>query len=220
MGETVEDSGSGRGRGRRRPACGRPLLALAFDGSGVQARSSRKKTPSSGRLRQQHRRRGLRRYPQAGSGRGPWTVAIPQHALRPQGRRNHAADGPRARRQVTPEVAQEICLRTGSKALLAGSISRLGTNTWSASKRWVVTPATLWPRSKTKPPVKRSVLKALSGATSSLRAKLGESLASVQKFDVPIEATTSSLEALKAFSMGVTSAEGTSRGHSFLQAGH
>ncbi len=51
---------------------------------------------------------------------------------------------------------------------------------------------------------KEDAVKALSKAASSLRAKLGESLASVQKFDVPIEATTPSLEALKTFSMGVT----------------
>jgi len=51
---------------------------------------------------------------------------------------------------------------------------------------------------------KEDVLKALSRAATSLRAKLGESLPSVQKFDVPVEATTSSLEALKDYSMGVT----------------
>ena len=48
------------------------------------------------------------------------------------------------------------------------------------------------------------MLKALSKAAASLRGKLGESLASIQKFDVPVEATTPSLEALKAFSMGIT----------------
>jgi len=48
------------------------------------------------------------------------------------------------------------------------------------------------------------VLKALGKAATSLRAELGESLASVQKFDVPVEATTPSLEALKAYSMGIT----------------
>ena len=51
---------------------------------------------------------------------------------------------------------------------------------------------------------KEDVLKALSRASSSLRANLGESLPSVQKFEVPIEATTSSLEALKSYSMGLT----------------
>ena len=50
---------------------------------------------------------------------------------------------------------------------------------------------------------KEDVLKALSRASSSLRGRLGESLPSVQKFDVPIEATTSSLEARKSYSMGV-----------------
>jgi len=51
---------------------------------------------------------------------------------------------------------------------------------------------------------KEDAVKALGNVASSLRTKLGESLASVQKFDVPIEATTPSLEALKSFSMGVT----------------
>jgi tetratricopeptide (TPR) repeat protein len=51
---------------------------------------------------------------------------------------------------------------------------------------------------------KEGVLKALGTAATSLRARLGESLASVQKFDVPVEATTPSLEALKAYSMGIT----------------
>ena len=50
---------------------------------------------------------------------------------------------------------------------------------------------------------KEDVLKALSRATSSLRAQLGESLPSVQKFDAPVEATTASLDALKSYSMGL-----------------
>jgi len=57
---------------------------------------------------------------------------------------------------------------------------------------------------------KQDVLKALGNAAASLRTKLGESLASVQKFDVPVEATTPSLEALKAYSMGITT--GRSKG--------
>ena len=57
---------------------------------------------------------------------------------------------------------------------------------------------------------KQDVLKALGKAAASLRTKLGESLASVQKFDVPVEATTPSLEALKAYSMGITT--GRSKG--------
>jgi Flp pilus assembly protein TadD len=69
-------------------------------------------------------------------------------------------------------------------------------------------------------PGKGEVLKALDGAASHLRAKLGESLASVQKFSTPIEeATTSSLEALKAYSMGrrATSLKGDVGGLPFQQ---
>ena len=49
---------------------------------------------------------------------------------------------------------------------------------------------------------KEGVLKALSQAASGLREGLGESLQSIRKFDTPLEVTTSSLEALKAFSLG------------------
>ncbi|MFZ0637776.1 MAG: tetratricopeptide repeat protein, partial [Candidatus Acidiferrales bacterium] len=106
--------------------------------------------------------------------------------------------------RITRDVARELCVRTGSKAILLGSISNLG-------GQYVVgidavgcssgdTLATEQEEAATKP----DVLKALSKAAASLRGKLGESLASIQKFDIPVEATTTSLEALKAFSMGIT----------------
>jgi len=105
--------------------------------------------------------------------------------------------------RITRDVARELCVRTGSKAILLGSISNLG-------GQYVVgvdavgcstgdTLASEQEEAATKP----DVLKALSKVASGLRSQLGESLASVQKFDVPVEATTSSLEALKAFSMGI-----------------
>ena len=56
-------------------------------------------------------------------------------------------------------------------------------------------------REQVQAPSKENVLDALSRSATRLREKLGETLASVQKFDVPLEATTSSLEALKAYSM-------------------
>src|SRR6202040_56589 len=56
---------------------------------------------------------------------------------------------------------------------------------------------------------KQDVLKALGTAASALRGKLGESLATVEEFDVPVEATTPSLEALKAYSMGGSTARRT-----------
>jgi eukaryotic-like serine/threonine-protein kinase len=105
---------------------------------------------------------------------------------------------------VTREVAQEICLRTGSKALLAGSISRLGNQYMVGLEALNCGSGDSLAKEQAAASSKEDVVKVLGSVTSSLRTKLGESLASVQRFDVPIEATTPSLEALKTFSMGVT----------------
>ena len=106
--------------------------------------------------------------------------------------------------RVTREVAQEICLRTGSKAILAGSISRLGSQYVVGLEAVNCGNGDALAKEQAEASTKEDVVKALGNAASGLRTKLGESLASVQKFNVPIEATTSSLEALKTFSMGVT----------------
>src|SRR5271163_4995166 len=106
--------------------------------------------------------------------------------------------------RITRDVARELCIRTGSKAIVLGSISNLGSqyviglNTVGCSSGDTL--ATEQEQAATK----QDVLKALGTAASALRGKLGESLATVQKFDVPVEATTPSLEALKAYSMGIT----------------
>ncbi len=107
--------------------------------------------------------------------------------------------------RVTREFAQEICLRTGSKAILAGSISRLGSQYMVGLEAVNCGSGDTLAKEQAEASTKEDVVKALGIVASSLRTKLGESLASVQKFDVPIEATTPSLEALKTFSMGVTS---------------
>ncbi|HVS81321.1 MAG TPA: protein kinase [Pyrinomonadaceae bacterium] len=106
--------------------------------------------------------------------------------------------------RVTRDVAREICERQGLKAMLLGSISSLG------SSHYVVSLEAL--NSRTGDPIaqeqfeidgKEQVLKSLGQAASRLREKLGESLASIQKFDAPIEqVTTSSLDALKNYSRG------------------
>jgi len=106
--------------------------------------------------------------------------------------------------RVTREVAQEICLRTGSKALLVGSISRLGSQYMVGLQAVNGGNGDTLAKEQGEASSKEEVVKALGKVASRLRTKLGESLASVQKFNVPIEATTSSLEALKTFSMGVT----------------
>jgi serine/threonine protein kinase len=105
---------------------------------------------------------------------------------------------------VTADVAKELCLRTGSKAILAGSISSLGTQYVIGLEAVACSTGDTLAKEQAEAASKEGVLKALSTAATSLRGKLGESLASVQKFDVPVEATTPSLEALKAYSMGIT----------------
>jgi serine/threonine protein kinase/tetratricopeptide (TPR) repeat protein len=105
--------------------------------------------------------------------------------------------------RLTLEVAREVCQRTDSKAYVAGSIASLGTAYVLGLK--VVNCQTGDPLAQQQitAGAKEKVLNALGEAAAKLRGELGESLATVQKFDVPLqEATTSSLEALKAFSLG------------------
>ena len=104
---------------------------------------------------------------------------------------------------ITGEVGREVCLRTGSKALLGGTISGLGNHYLIDLTAMGCATGDSLANEQGEATSKDDVLKTLSRASSSLRTKLGESLPSVQKFDVPIEATTSSLEALKNYSVGV-----------------
>jgi len=105
--------------------------------------------------------------------------------------------------RITAEIGRELCLRTGSKALLGGTISTLGSHYLIDLNAVACSTGDTLANEQVEATGKEDVLKALSRASSSLRGRLGESLPSVQKFDVPIEATTSSLEALKSYSMGV-----------------
>ncbi len=104
--------------------------------------------------------------------------------------------------RVTGDVARELCLRTGSKALLSGAISSLGSHYLIDLSAVACNGGETLAKEQADATGKEDVLKALSRAASSLRKKMGESLSSVQKFDVPIAATTSSLEALKSYSVG------------------
>ena len=105
--------------------------------------------------------------------------------------------------RVTPQLAQEMCLRTGSKAFISGSVSKLGTKYLVGLEAVACNSGDSLGKEQEEAASKEDVLRALSRLGSQMRAKLGESLASIQKFDVPVEATTPSLEALKAFSMGI-----------------
>jgi tetratricopeptide (TPR) repeat protein len=106
--------------------------------------------------------------------------------------------------RVTRDVARELCVRTGSKAIMLGSISNLGGQYVIGIDAVGCSSGDTLATEQEEAASKQEVLKALSKAAASLRGKLGESLASVQKFDVPVEATTISLEALKSYSMGIT----------------
>jgi serine/threonine protein kinase len=106
--------------------------------------------------------------------------------------------------RITRDAARELCIRTGSKAIVLGSISNLGGQYVIGIDAVGCSNGDTLAKEQEEAASKQDVLKALSKAAASLREKFGESLASVQKFDVPVEATTPSLEALKAYSMGIT----------------
>jgi serine/threonine protein kinase/tetratricopeptide (TPR) repeat protein len=102
--------------------------------------------------------------------------------------------------RVTGNVAHEICVRENIKAMLSGSIASLGSQYVVALDATNCSNGDSLAREQVTATSKEAVLSAVGKAASSLRGKLGESLASIQKFDTPVtEATTSSLEALKAF---------------------
>ena len=105
--------------------------------------------------------------------------------------------------KLAPEVARELCQRSGSKAYLAGTIGSLGSQYVLGLKAVNCQSGDTLAEEQVTATAKEKVLDVLGEAASKLRSELGESLATVQKFDVPLaEATTSSLEALKAFSLG------------------
>jgi DNA-binding winged helix-turn-helix (wHTH) protein/tetratricopeptide (TPR) repeat protein len=111
--------------------------------------------------------------------------------------------------RLTPEVARELCQRAGSKAYIAGAIGSLGTEYVLGLKAVNCQNGDALAQEQSTASSKENVLNALGEAASGLRRELGESLATVQKFDVPLEqATTSSLEALKAYSLGIKAFSG------------
>jgi serine/threonine protein kinase/tetratricopeptide (TPR) repeat protein len=102
--------------------------------------------------------------------------------------------------RVTGNVAREICERQHVKAMLSGSIETLGSQYVVALDATNCASGDSLAREQVTAASKEAVLPAVGKAASSLRGKLGESLASIRKFDTPVtEATTSSLEALKAY---------------------
>ena len=111
--------------------------------------------------------------------------------------------GQQPSQRITRELAREICVRTGSKATVLGSISNLGGQYVIGLNAIGCNNGDTLATEQEQATGKQDVLKALGQAATTLRTHLGESLTTVQKFDVPVEASTPSLEALKAYSMGV-----------------
>jgi DNA-binding winged helix-turn-helix (wHTH) protein len=105
---------------------------------------------------------------------------------------------------LTPEIARQLCERTNSTAVVEGSIRMLGTNYVLELRATNCANGDILDEEQSEVAKKEDVLKALDGVATSLRRRFGESLASIEKYSTPLdEATTPSLEALKAYSTGL-----------------
>jgi DNA-binding winged helix-turn-helix (wHTH) protein/tetratricopeptide (TPR) repeat protein len=105
--------------------------------------------------------------------------------------------------RFTAATSREICQRLGSKALLTGQVSQLADHYYILLEAFNCASGDSIARAGAEAASKPETLRALDVAAAEIRRKLGESLSSIQKYDAPIEqATTTSLEALKAFSLG------------------
>jgi tetratricopeptide (TPR) repeat protein/predicted Ser/Thr protein kinase len=105
---------------------------------------------------------------------------------------------------ITAEVGREVCQRAGAKALLGGTIAMLGSSYVITLSAQDCVEGKVLAEEQAQAANKESVLNVMGGAVSAFREKLGESLASIQRYDAKIEeASTRSLEALKAYSQGL-----------------
>jgi DNA-binding winged helix-turn-helix (wHTH) protein/tetratricopeptide (TPR) repeat protein len=113
--------------------------------------------------------------------------------------------------QLRPEIAREVCQRTGGTAVIDGSIARLGNQYVIGLKALECRTGETLAEEQNTAGAREQVLRAMDEAAAKLRGKLGESLTTVQKFATPIEqATTPSLEALQAYSLGMRLLKGKS----------
>jgi class 3 adenylate cyclase/tetratricopeptide (TPR) repeat protein len=120
-----------------------------------------------------------------------------------QVRQTLAMMGQPAGATLTPAIARELCQRTGSAAVLDGSITQIGSQYSLIVRAVNCSDGKSLASTEVRANDKNHVLDALGTTASELRSKLGESLSMLQKFDTPLaEATTSSLEALQAMTLG------------------
>ncbi len=132
-------------------------------------------------------------------GQSPYLNILPEQSIR----EGLSLMGRPSDERITAAVARDICQRQGGKAILAGSIASLGSNYAIVLDAQTCQTGESLAREQVEATGKEQVLSALGKAASGIREKLGESLSSIQKLDTPaIQATTPSLEALKALSLG------------------
>ncbi len=113
--------------------------------------------------------------------------------------------------RLAPEIARELCQRTRSVAVLDGSIARLGSQYVVGLKAVDCRTGDSLAEEQATADAKEQVLKVLGEVATKLRSRLGESLGTLRKFDTPIDqATTPSLEALQAYSLGMKAFKGKS----------
>jgi serine/threonine protein kinase/Flp pilus assembly protein TadD len=106
---------------------------------------------------------------------------------------------------LTPQLAREVCQRSNSKAYISGSIATLGNQFVLGLKAVNCITGDVIAQNQASAATKEKILEVLGVSAAKLRGDLGESLATVQKYDVPLQqATTPSLEALKELSLGAT----------------
>lgn len=121
---------------------------------------------------------------------------------------------------LTPGLAREVCEREGSKAMFAGAISSLGTHYVISLSALNCHTGDVLASEQVEADSRDHVLRSLGQSATEMRIKLGESLASIQKYGMPLEqVTTPSLDALKAYSLGMTAlrAKGAAAALPFLQ---
>jgi tetratricopeptide (TPR) repeat protein len=130
----------------------------------------------------------------------PFLALVPEDRVRETLRMmTRAAD-----ERLTHALAREVCERAGAKAVLEGQLDKIGTSYVATLEAKGCSAGESLAREQAQVDSKEKVLRALGPMASSMRTQLGESLATVRQFDVPIEqATTRSLEALKAYALGL-----------------
>ncbi len=116
--------------------------------------------------------------------------------------------------KVTGSVATEVCLRIGGKVVIQGSISNLGKHYVVGLQAVDCQSGNALDNEQTEAQSRETILRALDAAATNLRTRLGESLASIRKYDTPVEeATTPSLNALHAYSLGLAIRPAGGDGH-------